>query len=77
MANLGERWEDNAPGQYYIDKACSLCNLCVDVAPNNIKESPEGDHCMVFKQPENDEERANMEEAVSQCPCEAIGNDGK
>jgi ferredoxin len=73
MAQIEEKWEDNVEGAFYIDKSCSMCNLCTDVAPDNIKESADGDHCIIFKQPENDDEMTNMQDAVEQCPCEAIG----
>lgn len=76
MANPGERWEDNVPGQWFVDKSCILCSLCVDLAPNNFKESEAGDHDMVYKQPTTDEERAQCKEAMEQCPVEAIGNAG-
>ncbi len=76
MAELSEKWEDNAPGKYYIDQNCTLCAVCVDIAPKNIKESDDGDHCIVFKQPENDEEIEAMKESIEECPTEAIGDDG-
>lgn len=38
--------------------------------------SDENSYSFVYKQPENDEERAMCEEALSCCPVEAIGNDG-
>ena len=52
MADLNEKWEDNVPGKFYVDKECILCSLCSDLAPNNFKESGEGDHDIVYKQPE-------------------------
>ncbi len=76
MAELAERWEDNVPGAWYTDKNCILCSLCVDLAPANFKESDDGDHDVVFKQPANDEELAQCKEAMEQCPVEAIGNNG-
>lgn len=76
MAEVAERWEDNIAGTWYVDKSCILCSLCVDLAPNNFKESEAGDHDMVYKQPEGDEEVAQSEEAKEQCPVEAIGSDG-
>lgn len=76
MANPAERWEDNVPGSWFVDKSCILCSLCVDLAPNNFKESEAGDHDMVFKQPSSDEEAAQCKEAMEQCPVEAIGSGG-
>jgi ferredoxin len=76
MADKNEIWADNVPGKYYVDKECILCSLCSDLAPKNFKESGEGDHDIVYKQPENDEERKQCADALEQCPVEAIGNDG-
>lgn len=76
MAEVEERWEDNLPGKYYTDKTCILCSLCVDLAPNNFKESDDGDHDVVFKQPDSAEEETQCAEAMEQCPVEAIGADG-
>jgi ferredoxin len=76
MANRDEKWEDNVPGTFYVDKECILCSLCSDLAPNNFRESEEGDHDVVYKQPGNEDERKQCEEALEQCPVEAIGRDG-
>lgn len=76
MADPNEKWEDNAPGAWYVDKNCIVCGLCVDLAPNNFKESDNGDHDYVYKQPETPEEEEQCREAMEQCPVNAIGNDG-
>jgi len=75
MADVGEKWDDNTGGSWYVDKNCILCSLCVDLAPANFKESDEGDHDVVYKQPTSDEELEQCKEALEQCPVEAIGND--
>ncbi len=76
MADPNDKWEDNAPGPWYVDKTCIMCGLCVELAPDNFKESEDGDHDIVYKQPETDEERAACEESKEQCPVECIGDDG-
>jgi ferredoxin len=76
LANRDEKWEDNVPGAFYVDKECILCSLCVDVAPASFKESAEGDHDVVFKQPATPEELDAALDAMKQCPVNAIGNDG-
>lgn len=76
MADPTDRWEDNAPGPWYVDKSCILCGLCVELAPDNFRESEDGDHDVVYKQPENNEELEQCREAKDQCPTESIGNDG-
>jgi len=77
MASIENRWEDNASGKYYVDKECILCSLCVDFAPENFKESDSGDHDIVFKQPENEDEEKNVKEALENCPVDCIGDDGE
>lgn len=77
MADVNDKWEDNVGGAWYVDKQCILCSLCCELAPNNFKESEAGDHDFVYKQPDNDEEVAQCQEAMEQCPVEAIGSDGE
>ncbi len=76
MADKSLRFEDNVQGAYYIDSSCIFCNLCIEVAPNHFKESEQGDHDIVYQQPQAEEEIALCEDAKSQCPVDAIGNDG-
>jgi ferredoxin len=76
MADPANRYDDNVPGKWYVDSQCILCSLCSEIAPANFREADTGDHDIVYKQPENDEEVKLCQEAMQQCPVEAIGNDG-
>ncbi len=76
MANRNDKWHDNLPGAFYVDKECILCSLCSELAPNNFKESADSDHDIVYKQPETPEEVKACRDAMEQCPVEAIGEDG-
>jgi ferredoxin len=76
MADVTQRWEDNTQGVFYVDRECILCSLCSDIAPENFRESDDGDHDIVYKQPDSDEERKQCREALEQCPVDAIGEDG-
>ncbi len=76
MADKTRRFEDNVPGKYYVDEDCISCGACIDAAPNNFKESDDGDHDVVFKQPENEEEEKQCQDAIAECPVECIGDDG-
>lgn len=76
MADPNNRYPDNVPGKWYVDTQCILCSLCSEIAPNNFKEADAGDHDFVYKQPDNEEEEKLCQEAMQQCPVEAIGNDG-
>ncbi len=76
MADPNTRHADNVPGKWYIDESCTFCAVCLEEAPNNIKESDDGDHAYVAKQPETPEEEEQMKAAMEGCPTESVGNDG-
>jgi ferredoxin len=76
MADKNDKYADNAPGPFYVDRQCILCHLCSDIAPNHFKESEDGDHDFVHTQPTTDDAIALCLEAMEQCPVEAIGSDG-
>ena len=85
MADPTDKWEDNVEGEaiidgkrvsFYVDRECILCSVCSDCAPKNFRMSDEEDHDICFKQPENAEELAACNEAMENCPVEAIGDDG-
>ena len=76
MASVADKYADNVPGAFYVDKQCILCHLCSDIAPAHFKESPDGDHDFVHTQPTTDEQIKLRLEAKEQCPVEAIGDDG-
>ena len=59
MADKDDKWEDNVPGKFYVDKECILCSVCSDAAPNNFRMSDDEDHDICFKQPENEQELAD------------------
>ena len=75
MAEKTERYADNVPGQWYVDKKCILCSVCSETAPLNFKEAAGSDHDIVYKQPVSADEILQCEEAQAACPVEAIGND--
>ena len=76
MADPNDKFHDNIGGKFYVDSQCILCSLCHELAPANFKESEDGDHDVVYKQPDNEEEEKVCAEAQEQCPVEAIGDDG-
>lgn len=76
MADKRSKFIDNVPGKIYIDDACIDCSLCRDLAPRNFRRNEDEGYSYVFKQPENDEERQECQEAIDSCPVEAIGDDG-
>ena len=76
MADIANKYVENATGKFYVDDQCIDCDLCRETAPNNFKRSDDGGYSYVFKQPTTPEEDAQCREAMEGCPVEAIGNNG-
>lgn len=76
MADNENKVAENVPGQFYVDEGCIGCRLCTNDAPENFKMTDDGSTAFVFKQPENDSETKDCENAIDSCPVDAIGNDG-
>ena len=76
MADVANKWPENAPGKFFVDDQCIDCDLCRETAPNNFSRAEDGGYSFVSKQPANDEEQGQCMEALEGCPVEAIGNDG-
>ena len=77
MAELENKYENNATGKYYVDDQCIDCDLCRSTAPDNFKTEEDLGFSYVYKQPENEEEDELCVEAMENCPVEAIGDDGE
>lgn len=75
MANKDDKVKDNATGKWYVDSQCIDCDLCRTTAPANFKQNPDEGYSYVYKQPENEEEAKLSQQALEECPVEAIGND--
>ncbi len=76
MADPARKWPQNVPGPYYVDEDCIDCNLCSEIAPDNFTVHADEGHDYVYKQPDSGDELALCQEALDNCPVEAIGNDG-
>ena len=77
MADKNNKYEDNKPGKYYVDKECIACDACVLAAPDNFSMNEDDGHAFVNLQPATPEEAELCQEAMEGCPVEAIGNDGE
>ena len=77
MADPNDKVADNVPGKWYVDSSCIDCDVCRTTAPNNFKANEDEGYSFVSKQPDNDEELAQVAEAIESCPVEAIGSDGE
>lgn len=73
MADPTAKVPENVGSGYFVDDSCIACEACIGAAPDNFKMTDDGEYAFVFKQPENDDEVAQCEEAVDSCPVDAIG----
>ena len=73
MADYKNRYEDNVPGAFFVDKNCIYCGLCAELAPKNFRLSEQKDHDIVYQQPATPAEKAACLLALETCPVEAIG----
>lgn len=77
MADKNDRWPDNAPGKFFVDRTCIACDACVIAAPENFKMNENDGHAVLSKQPATSQEADQCKEAMEGCPVEAIGADGE
>ena len=76
MAELEDRYKDNIAGRYFVHEQCLDCELCRETAPDNFKRNHDGGYSYVYKQPENELEEKECNDAMENCPVEAIGDFG-
>ena len=76
MADIENKYPENVAGKYYVDDQCIDCDLCRETAPENFNRNEDGGYSYVKKQPANDEEEKQCQEAMEGCPVEAIGSNG-
>ncbi|MBW3565899.1 MAG: ferredoxin [Acidobacteria bacterium] len=76
MADPNDKVPGQVPGPFFVDTQCIDCDLCRETSPENFRRNDEEGFSYVYKQPETDEERELSQEALENCPVEAIGNDG-
>jgi len=75
MADNTRKTPGNVSGDYYVDEECILCDECVEKAPENFASGDE--YAYVKKQPETADEEELCQEAMEECPVDAIGDDGE
>ena len=71
MASVNQRYPDNAPGPFYVDRTCIDCDACRRIAPETFSEA--ADHSYVERQPADDAERQRALMALVACPTGSIG----
>jgi len=73
MANFQNRYKDSQEGAYFIDQDCIACDTCAIIAPNHFKLTSDFDHAVIHRQPQNQAELIECENAEQACPVSAIG----
>lgn len=71
MAQRAHALAGNAPGDWFVDRACIDCDTCRQLAPATFVEAD--GHALVAAQPQHAEERAAAARAALSCPTGAIG----
>ena len=75
-ADRNARVAENAPGPFYVDRACIDCDVCRDAAPANFTRSFKHAYSYISKQPGDETERAACQEALEACPVGRLGTMG-
>ena len=76
MASVADKYKDNVAGPFYTDTQCIDCDLCRQTAPDFFSRNAAGGYSFVSKQPVTDADKKLCQQALEECPVEAIGNDG-
>jgi glyoxylase-like metal-dependent hydrolase (beta-lactamase superfamily II)/ferredoxin len=71
VARITDRYPDNAPGEFFVDRSCIDCDTCTRVAPGLFAGAD--DHSFVARQPRSDAERRRALMALVACPTASIG----
>ena len=71
-ADHTRRLEKNVEGEYFTTEDCDGCAYCASVAPDNFEFNKEQNTYFVSKQPSTDEEKEYVQEAMEDCPVDAI-----
>ena len=72
MADRDDKLPGNRAGTYYVDSQCIDCDLCRQSAPHNFQRNDVEGFSYVFKQPKTETEMRECEEALDECPVEAL-----
>jgi ferredoxin len=71
-----KRFEENAPGVYYVTSECNGCGLCFTYALQNFMYSNDSTYYYVIQQPVDLREDDDVRKAMSLCPMDCIHSDG-
>ena len=75
VAGKAKKLPNNVDGKYYITEECDGCAYCASVAPENFEFDKATNTYFVSKQPETQEEKEFVQEAMEDCPVDAVQAD--
>jgi len=75
LENFKTRLQNNSKGSYYVTHECIFCGMCEMISPE-IFQLKGFQQAFVKKQPITNEEIEFANEAIENCPHEAIFKDG-
>ena len=70
------KFEENAPGKYYVTSDCDGCGICFSYALQNFMYSNDSSYYYVLNQPSDEREEADIIRAKEVCPKDCIKDDG-
>jgi glyoxylase-like metal-dependent hydrolase (beta-lactamase superfamily II)/ferredoxin len=75
LANLSQRYADNAAGDFFVDATCIDCDACRRIAPSVFADA--AGHSYVGRQPATELERQRALMALVACPTGSIGSESR
>ncbi len=70
--NASRKLANNVDGKYFVTEECDGCAYCASVAPENFEFDKATNTYYISKQPENQEELEFVQEAMEDCPVDAV-----
>lgn len=71
MARLSAKLPHNVAGDFFVDSSCIDCDQCRQIAPSVFRA--DGEHSIVYHQPESPAEMLRTQMALVTCPTASIG----
>jgi glyoxylase-like metal-dependent hydrolase (beta-lactamase superfamily II)/ferredoxin len=71
MARLSAKLPHNIAGEFFVDSSCIDCDQCRRIAPGVFRA--DGEHSVVYRQPETPAEVLRAQMALVTCPTASIG----
>ena len=62
----------NVDGKYFVTEECDGCAYCASVAPDNFEFDKPTNTYFISKQPSTQEEAEFVQEAMEDCPVDAV-----